>query len=103
MGIISFFISACIPVLRTLIIVDNLGLEKLTNSVGLILMFQGVTSLLGISISGYLREITGEYKWSFYFSGISLILSGIILIPLKYVNKWEQRKNNGKQDINVPS
>lgn len=65
-------------------------------------MFQGVTSLIGITVAGYLREITGDYKWSFYFSGISLIVSGLVFIPLKKVNEWEKRKHNVNQEINVP-
>lgn len=89
------------PVLRTLIIVDTLGLEKLTNSIGLTLMFQGITSLIGISIAGYLQETTGDYKWSFYFSGITVAISGIILIPLKQVTQWEKQKGNTNQEANV--
>ncbi|CAG9822501.1 unnamed protein product, partial [Phaedon cochleariae] len=81
---------ACIPALRTLIIVDTLGLDKLTNSVGLMLMFQGVTSLIGITAAGLLREVTGDYKWTFYFSGICIILSALCFIPLKTVAIWEQ-------------
>lgn len=65
-------------------------------------MFQGLTSLIGITIAGYLRQLTGDYKWSYYFSGISLIASGLIFIPLKQVNEWEKRKKIVNQEINVP-
>lgn len=65
-------------------------------------MFQGLTSLIGISVSGYLREITGDYKWSFYFSGVSIVISGLIFIPLKQINEWETRKKTVDQEINVP-
>lgn len=80
---------------------ETLGLDKLTNSVGLLLMFQGITSLIGISFSGYLRGLTGDYKGSFYFSGISLMISGLTLIPLKRLNAWEKKRKNANQENNL--
>ncbi|VEN48674.1 unnamed protein product [Callosobruchus maculatus] len=86
---------ACIPSLRTIIIVDTLGLHKLTNAIGLILMFQGVASLIGIYAAGLLRDITGNYKWSFYVSGICIIMAGTFFIPLTRIAKWEQGQSPG--------
>lgn len=99
--IFKIYFSACIPVTRTLIIVETLGLDKLTNSVGLLLMFQGITSLIGISFSGYLRGLTGDYKCSFYFAGISLVISGLVLIPLKEVNSWEKKRKHANPENNL--
>lgn len=56
-------------------------------------MFQGVGSLIGLSVAASLREATGEYSWSFYFAGMSLILSALFFVPLKKVASWEKSKN----------
>ena len=38
--------------LTSIVLVDLLGLDKLTNSFGLLLMFQGVATLIGPPIAG---------------------------------------------------
>lgn len=44
--------------LTSVILVDLLGLDKLTNAFGILLMFQGIASLVGPPIAG---------KYTFYF------------------------------------
>lgn len=46
------FISACFASLRSILIVDLLGLDKLTNAFGLLLLFQGVAACMGTPIAG---------------------------------------------------
>lgn len=77
------FVSACLSALRTIIIVDMLGLEKLTNAIGLLSMFQGIAILSGTAFSGMLREYSGNYDLSFYFSGACITLGALFLIPIK--------------------
>jgi len=45
--VLAAFIS-----LRSIVIVDLLGIEKLTNAFGLIALFQGIVALVGSPISG---------------------------------------------------
>lgn len=47
-----FFISACFASLRSILVVEYIGLEQLTNCFGLFLLFQGVGALLGAPIAG---------------------------------------------------
>jgi MCP family monocarboxylic acid transporter-like MFS transporter 14 len=65
--------------LTTIILVDLLGVSKLTNAFGLLLLFQGVASLTGPPIIGLLYDLTNSYNEGFMFAGIAIALSGIML------------------------
>lgn len=51
MAVYGFNIGAYVG-LTSVILVDLLGLEKLTNAFGLLLLFQGIASLIGPPIGG---------------------------------------------------
>ncbi|XP_014294874.1 monocarboxylate transporter 14 [Microplitis demolitor] len=85
--------------LRSILVVELVGLEKLTNAFGLLLLFQGVAALIGSPLAGKLMEATGNYDASFYLSGTLILLSAVICYPLKRINDWEKQRNNAKSDI----
>jgi len=89
---------ACFSALRSLIAVDLLGLEKLTNAFGILMLFQGLAAIMGGPIAGLLYDATGSYDYSFYFSGSLITLSAFFCYPLNYVNKWEKAKAE-KNDV----
>lgn len=70
--------------LTSVVLVDLLGLDKLTNAFGLLLLFQGLASVIGPPIIGALFDLMGDYDAGFYFSGVMIFLSGAMLffIPL---------------------
>ncbi|XP_043792168.1 uncharacterized protein LOC122714676 isoform X3 [Apis laboriosa] len=82
--------------LRSILVVDLLGLEKLTNAFGLLLLFQGVAAAIGAPLAGVFMDATGSYESSFYLSGSLILLSAVICYPLKRVNLWETKKNADK-------
>jgi MFS family permease len=43
---------ACLSALRSIIVVDLLGLEKLTNAFGIILLLQGIAAVIGSPLAG---------------------------------------------------
>ncbi|KAJ8982347.1 hypothetical protein NQ317_013097 [Molorchus minor] len=92
---------ACVSALRTLIIVETLGLETLTNAVGLTLLFQGAAAVIGVCIAGLLRAATGDYKWSFYFSGTSIIIGALCILPLKRIAKWENFEKKARKQAKI--
>ncbi|CAH0552981.1 unnamed protein product [Brassicogethes aeneus] len=95
------FSIACLSALKSVILVDLLGLEKLTNAFGLLLLFQGVASFIGVPTSGALKNYTGSYKASFLFAGCSICLSGLLLIPITFLKtKRDQviEENKDEQD-----
>lgn len=69
------FTIASYVCLTSVILVDLLGLDKLTNAFGLLLLWQGVGTVIGPLVSGYLADLTGNYTLSFVFCGINLMVS----------------------------
>ncbi|XP_001950241.2 uncharacterized protein LOC100161575 [Acyrthosiphon pisum] len=78
--------------LTSVILVDLLGLDKLTNAFGILLMFQGIASLVGPPIAGWLFDITGSYNPAFYLSGSNIAISGLMLFVIPYVQRQCERK-----------
>lgn len=48
----DYFLLAVFASLRSILVVDLLGLEKLTNAFGLLLLFQGVAAAIGAPLAG---------------------------------------------------
>lgn len=65
---------------KSVILVDLLGAEKLINSFGLLICFQGVGMLIGPPFSGFLKDINGQYENAFYVGGSSMFLGALILL-----------------------
>ncbi|KAM3725687.1 Monocarboxylate transporter [Dirofilaria immitis] len=79
----GFIISAYIS-LTSIVLVDELGLDRLTNSFGLLVVSRGIASLLGTPIAGIVYDMFASYDASFYFAGVIILLSGLVscLIPI---------------------
>ncbi|XP_017146502.1 monocarboxylate transporter 3 [Drosophila miranda] len=84
---------ACFSALRSLIAVELIGLEKLTNAYGFLMLFQGLAATFGTPIAGALYEATQSYDMAFYFAGGLILLSAFLCYPLTYVARWEQGRN----------
>ncbi|XP_018576658.1 monocarboxylate transporter 14 isoform X2 [Anoplophora glabripennis] len=55
--------------LSSIILVDLLGLEKLTNAFGLLILFRGAAALVGSPLAGGLYDATQSYDIPFYVAG----------------------------------
>ncbi|KAG6446020.1 hypothetical protein O3G_MSEX004225 [Manduca sexta] len=84
---------ACFASLRSILVVEYLGLEQLTNSFGLFLLFQGLGALLGAPIAGMLYDRTKSYDISFYVSGGFLLFSAVMCYPVDRISRWEKSRN----------
>merc|ERR1719187_2966770 len=78
--------------LTSVVLVDLLGMEKLTNAFGLLLMFQGIASLIGPPMCGALFDATGSYDYSFLLAGSMIAISGLMLFFIPCVWKIQARK-----------
>lgn len=78
--------------LTSVILVDILGLERLTNAFGLLLLFEGVASLVGPPITGWLYDFTSSYDPGFFLSGAMIALGGIMLFFIPCAQDCEARK-----------
>lgn len=86
------YLLACFSALRSIIAVDLMGIEKLTNAFGILMLFQGLAAVLGAPIAGAMYDATKNYDLSFYFAGTLITLSAILCYPISYVNKWEKSR-----------
>lgn len=76
---------------KSVIIVDLLGPEKLNNSFGLLICFQGVGMLIGPPIAGIFKDRLGQVDEAFYFGGSSIML-GALLLTLSNVIHYLREK-----------
>lgn len=78
--------------LTSVVLVDLLGLEKLTNAFGLLLLFQGIASLIGSPFGGLLKDVLHSYIPAFYVAGGTISLSGLILFFIPVIERRNARK-----------
>ncbi|XP_053608042.1 uncharacterized protein LOC128673901 [Plodia interpunctella] len=80
-GAFGAFIAANYS-LTSIILVEQITLEKFTNAYGLLLLIQGVANLIGPPLAGWVYDITQSYDLSFYLAGVFIALSGLTLLVL---------------------
>jgi len=86
--------------LTSVVLVDLLGLDKLTNAFGLLLLFQGIASVIGPPIIGALYDSIGDYDAGFYFAGTMIFISGAMLFAIPAL---QRRLRNKKPTFNITS
>ncbi|KAM3964962.1 monocarboxylate transporter 14 isoform 1-T3 [Aphomia sociella] len=85
---------ACFASLRSILVVEYIGLEQLTNCFGLFLLFQGLGALLGAPIAGMIIELTeSNYHITFGVSGAFLLFSAVMCYPIDKISRWEKSRN----------
>jgi len=82
--------------LTSVVLVDLLGLDKLTNAFGLLLLFQGIASFIGPPIAGRLRDVTDSYDAGFYVAGCMIAISGVMLFSIPFVQRCVAAKTKRK-------
>ncbi|XP_064455597.1 monocarboxylate transporter 9-like [Ornithodoros turicata] len=76
--------------LTSVILVDILGLDKLTNAFGLLLLFEGFASYVGPPVTGWLYDYTGSYDPGFLLSGAVIALGGVLLFVIPCAKSLEE-------------
>ncbi|XP_023030016.1 monocarboxylate transporter 14 [Leptinotarsa decemlineata] len=64
--------------LTSIILVELLGLDKLTNAFGLIILFRGFAAFIGSPLGGALYDATQSYNVPFFVAGASFAISAAI-------------------------
>ncbi|KAI1724705.1 major facilitator superfamily domain-containing protein [Ditylenchus destructor] len=95
-GLFGFIVAAYIC-LTSIVLSDLLGVERLTNSFGLLVVSRGISSLLGTPLAGIVYDMTSSYDASFYFAGSLILLSGLVscIIPVVHKRERSKLKNEG--------
>jgi len=88
---VTFGITAGVYVsLTSVILVDLIGLDKLTNAFGLLLLFQGTATVVGPPIVGMLFDEFKDYRYGFWLAGGIIALSGLMLFLIPFFQKKEE-------------
>ncbi|XP_071050757.1 monocarboxylate transporter 5-like [Onthophagus taurus] len=73
--------------LTSVILVDLLGVDKITNAFGILLFFQGIASFIGPPIGGMFYDILESFDPGFFMAGIAIALSGLMLFFLPFIKR----------------
>jgi len=92
--------SAAYVLLTTLVLADLLGADKFTNAFGLLLLFQGVATFIGPPIVGFMFDAFNSYNPGFITMGVMIALSGLMLYPIPYIQRY-LGKGNGYKEVNI--
>ncbi|XP_066598650.1 monocarboxylate transporter 9 isoform X1 [Prorops nasuta] len=63
--------------LTSIILVDLLGLDKLTNAFGLLILFRGAAAIVGSPLAGAVYDATQSYSIPFFMAGFFFLISTI--------------------------
>uniref|UniRef100_T1IHA6 Major facilitator superfamily (MFS) profile domain-containing protein n=1 Tax=Strigamia maritima TaxID=126957 RepID=T1IHA6_STRMM len=88
---------ACYVSLRSILLVEYLGLDTLTNSFGLTLLFQGTASMIGPPVAGWFYKQGNSYDVPFFVAGSIMAVSGLICVPLPWISRLEEKRKKKKQ------
>ncbi|CAD5217559.1 unnamed protein product [Bursaphelenchus okinawaensis] len=98
------FIIAAYVSLTSIVLSDLLGVERLTNSFGLLVVSRGLASLMGTPLAGVVYDVTQSYDATFVAAGLMFILSGLIgvLVHIFHRRARSQLKNEGDYQLKDP-
>merc|ERR1719273_618016 len=94
----GFFVAVYIS-LTSIVLVDLLGLDNLTSAFGLLILFRGVSSMVGPPVAGAVYDATQSYDVSFYLAGGFLILASLISFAAQILQK--KKKVSEKLDCDI--
>ncbi|XP_053119483.1 monocarboxylate transporter 13-like [Hemicordylus capensis] len=77
----GFFSGALTPVVFS-IIPEIVGIGNIFTSMGLLQMIESIGGLLGAPLSGWLRDVTGDYVASFLAAGSFMLAGSLVLVTL---------------------
>ncbi|TRY63483.1 hypothetical protein TCAL_06855 [Tigriopus californicus] len=82
--------------LTSIVLVQTLGLDKLTSAFGLLVLFRGVASVVGPPIAGSIFDATQSYDISFYMGGVFLAIAAIVSTAADILNRRSLKLNHPK-------
>jgi MFS family permease len=81
-----------------IILVRLVDLDDFTVAYGLILLVQGVGSLIGPPLAGFIYEYTNRWDDTFYAAGISISISGILAYVIGTLRADEETDDEEEDD-----
>lgn len=89
--------------MTSIILVDLLGLDKLTNAFGLLILFRGCAAVVGSPLAGALYDATGSYSITFFMAAAFFAISAITSFLAPAMKRCSTpKKTTIQQDILTP-
>ncbi len=87
--------------ITSILLVDLLGIKKLTNAFGILLVFQGAATAIGPPIVGVLYDIFKSYMFPFIFTGVMITISGVMcfFIPCFSCYRKPEELEQSEEDL----
>lgn len=92
-AVFGLFVAAYIS-LTSILLVDLLGIERLTNAFGLVTMFRGASAILGPPVAGAVFEATESFHYSFIMAAAFFLLAGLLSLAAVFVQCKEEEEND---------
>ena len=67
---------------KSVVVADMLGTADIFKSLGIMYAFQGVGVILGMCVSGLIKDWMGDYDGVFYFAGAGMAMSGVLVLVI---------------------
>ena len=80
--------------LRSVVLVELVGLENLTSAYGLVSLFEGIATIIGAPISGAIGDSVGRFNVTFYIAGGFFILSSLFGLAAQILHRVERSTTN---------
>lgn len=77
---------------------DLLGLEKLTNAFGLVILFRGFAAFLGSPLAGIMYDMTNSYDLPFYMSSAMFACSATSSLLVPCVKSYLDKRKKPTDD-----
>jgi MCP family monocarboxylic acid transporter-like MFS transporter 14 len=91
----GFCVAAYIS-LTSIVLVDLLGLDNLTSAFGLLVLFRGVSSMVGPPVAGAVFDATQSYDFSFFMAGGFLIAASLISFSAQILQRRKLKEKSEK-------
>ncbi|CAD5112603.1 DgyrCDS1816 [Dimorphilus gyrociliatus] len=92
MSVVHGLFNGSVVSQRSVIAAELLGIERLSNSFGLSMAFQGTALMIGPLCAGYLRDVTSSYVFSFIFTGSCCLFAAFIFTVGHIIDKYLRRR-----------
>ncbi len=94
----GFFVAAYIS-LTSIVLVDLLGLDNLTSAFGLLVLYRGVSSMVGPPVAGAVYDATQSYDSSFFMAGGFLVLASLVSFAAQILQRRKAKPTFTIEDV----
>lgn len=78
--------------MTSIILVDLLGLDKLTNAFGLLILFRGAAAIVGPPLAGIIYDATKTYDMPFFTAASFFAISTVLSFAAPFFKRYAKHK-----------